>query len=553
MTYALLVVFLAGVSESIGQSVVLFANRVSLARFALSILMNALVIAAGFASLVLCTWASLWISGAHVLGLAQLVVAVGLSYAPLMLGFLSAVPYAGNAIMWVLRIAQFVAMVTGIAAAGHLSLWVAAANAAIGWAVKLGLRQAFSKPFAALIGALSDAAAGKKLVDENAAVVAVARELGADPVTRRPSNATAAAARHHGVSILGGIVFTFVAVVAIVFALTPLRVAIATTFGRLLVVRVGFDLLWIAIVAIVIAAFLAPLETLGWWAGWYGDGVDADHPAAQPPADDATPSGKVTRYIVYLDGISQSSAQYTPDVETFLDALQNELPAGTLLIRGIMAYSVLNRPLDDDPMYARFWSWVEVLRGRAKTAILGMFINIRNVMIVAVSADGRYGPLYNLGIAQVVYNALLQRGYQPQSGVPITMIGYSGGGQMCAETGPLLKGALNAPLDIISLAGVMTGTCKFQKVDCVNHMFGSKDVIEPLGPIMFASRWPIMAHSNWNRALRRKKITVAHLGPVGHQVPGGLLDPDFTLPGGTSALRQTLDHIHAILQAHAPA
>lgn len=45
------------------------------------------------------------------------------------------------------------------------------------------------------------------------------------------------------------------------------------------------------------------------------------------------------------------------------------------------------------------------------------------------------------------------------------MIGYSGGGQMCAETGPLFKHAFDAPLDVISLAGVMTGTCPFIHAD----------------------------------------------------------------------------------------
>ena len=78
-------------------------------------------------------------------------------------------------------------------------------------------------------------------------------------------------------------------------------------------------------------------------------------------------------------------------------------------------------------------------------------------------------------------------------------------------------------------------------------MYGSKDVVEPFGPIMFASRWSIMRRSNWNRARKRGKVTIAHLGPVGHQVPGGLLDPAYALPDGRSALRQTLDRIHEII------
>lgn len=552
MTGALLIVLFAGISESIGQSVVLFANRVTPARFVLSIAMNALLVAIGFGSLVICTWLSFFVPGSHPIDLADLTIAVALSYVPLLVSFLSALPYAGNAVMWALRVGQLVAMVGGVAETVHISFWHSALHVAAGWAVKLGVRQIFGKQFAAVDARLANVAAGKLLVTENVAVRTAGESLLAAR-TEADAGGAAASKRNlkRGVPVFAGVIVTFVLVVAILVALTPLRVAIAHEYSGLILLRVGFDIVWIAIAAIVIAAFLAPLETLGWWAGWYGDGVNPDHPLAKTPDAPHAEGAEPSRYLVYLDGISQSSAQYTPDVETFLDALEKELPPGVALIRGIMAYSVLNRPLDDDPMYARFWSWVEALRGRTKTAILGMFINIRNVMIVAVSADGRYGPLYNLGIAQVVYNQLVQRGYRVKSGIPITLIGYSGGGQMSAEIGALLKHAFGAPLEVISLAGVMTGTAPFLHIDHLHHMYGAKDVIEPLGPIMFASRWKIMRHSRWNRALRHGKVTIAHLGPVGHQVPGGLLDPDLKLPDGRSALRQTLDHIHAILTAPA--
>lgn len=542
MTDDVLIVLFAGVSEAIGQSVVLFANRVTPARFVLSLLMNALLVAGGFASLVVLTWLSFLIPGSHPIGLQALTSTVALSYTPLMVSFLSALPYAGNALMWGLRVAQFVAMVVGVASTFHILLWMSAAHVATGWAVKLGLRQLSSKPFARFRAFLEDAAAGKTLVGENVAVRRVVDALNAP----RAARVNGSAAHRKGQPLFAGVIATILAVIAVLVALTPLRVAIAHAYANLILLRVAFDIVWVAIAGIVVAAFLAPLETLGWWAGWYGDDVAEDHPHAKPASTTAEPA-KPARFLVYLDGISQSSAAYTPDVETFLDALQAELPTGVVLVRGIMAYSVLNRPLDDDPMYARFWKWVETLRSSAKTAIIGMFINIRNVMIVAVSADARYGPLYNLGIAQIVYDQLIERGYRPHCGIPITLVGYSGGGQISAEIGPRLKHALGAPLDVISLAGVMTGTCPFLSIDHLHHMYGSKDIIEPVGPMMFASRWRIMKHSNWNRALRRGKISIAHLGPVGHQVPGGLLDPTYTMPDGRSALRQTLDHIHTII------
>jgi len=72
------------------------------------------------------------------------------------------------------------------------------------------------------------------------------------------------------------------------------------------------------------------------------------------------------------------------------------------------------------------------------------------MLIVAVSADRRYGLIYNQGIAQVIYNGLRQRGYEPVN----TLIGYSGGGQMSVASAPYLSPAILAPIDAISLGGV---------------------------------------------------------------------------------------------------
>jgi len=544
----LLTVPLAGISGSIGQSVVLFVNRVNPARFIFSLLIGGGLVAVGYGAAVLCMWATFLIPGSPHIGFIPLAVAVALGYAPLLLSLLAALPYAGNALLWGLRAWQLVATVLSVAAAARLSFWAAAGHVALGWTVMVLVQHAFHKPIAQLGLRIASAAAGKPIVREQAAVQRAIQQLLQRSTASQHRPGHSAHARRKSIPIFGGIIATFIFVTIIVIALTPLHRALVGPYVNAML-RVGLNLIWVLIVAVVIAAFLAPLETLGWWAGWYGDEVDA---ARKPPAEPAATRAKQpSRYVVYLDGISQSSSTYTPDIATFLDTLEAELPEGVRLIRGIMAYSVVNRPLDDDPIYAQFWKIVESLRGRTKTAILGMFINIRNVMIVAVSADSRYGPLYNLGIAQVAYDDLMKHGYRPNSAIPITMLGYSGGAQMCAETGPLLKRALRAPIEMISLGGVMTGTCPFMQLDQLYHLHGSKDIIEPLGSLMFSSRWKIARDSNWNRAMRRGKITIIHLGPVRHQVPGGMLDPNYMLPDGRSALRQTLDHINDILSPQA--
>src|SRR6185437_6646861 len=79
------------------------------------------------------------------------------------------------------------------------------------------------------------------------------------------------------------------------------------------------------------------------------------------------------------------------------------------------------------------------------------------------------------------------------------------------------------------------------------HLVGDKDVVERIGPVMFASRWPVMPLSYWNRAKRLGVLTRVSLGPVAHQVPGGMLDPSARLPDGRTYLRQTLDYIGAIV------
>jgi predicted Abi (CAAX) family protease len=330
-------------------------------------------------------------------------------------------------------------------------------------------------------------------------------------------------------------------------ALAPLHhVAFGWQEGLPRVVQVPLNLVWIALIGALVAAFMAPLETLGWWAGWYGDRV------VTAPAGDAgapVPEGDhVKRYVVYLDGISQSSQAYMPDVEAFLDALVPRLPANVRLIRGLMAYSTINRPLDDDPVLAWFWRWVDKLRFANPQSLMGMLVNLRNVLIVAVSSDRRYGPIYNYGIGQLVYDALVASGYRKNSGTPVTFIGYSGGGQMAAASAAHVKLAIDAPVDVISLGGVISGNCQILVLEHLYHFFGDKDGVERLGPIIFPSRWKIAASSSWNRALRLGRLSIHGLGPVGHQVPGGLMDPGLTLPNGQTALEQTLDRIEQVLR-----
>jgi predicted Abi (CAAX) family protease len=557
---ALLIVLSAGVSTAIGQSIVLFANRVRPARFVFSIAISAVLFAFGYAFITLSTWAVAWLFGEGRASLGTLWIVMAMSYAPILFSFLESVPYLGIIVMWALRTWFLLVVVVGVAAVEHTPLPAAFVLVGVGWLVVVIAQQTFGKPIAALGARLLDIVADVRLEsDEQVAIDSLeTAQFGAvtgGAVTSEARNPSPIVVDSHRGALARGVGWRSVAAILLGIAIIVLVMHAVAPVHETLVARSGqgstwlrwpFDLAWIGIVAITVAALLAPLETLGWWAGWYGDELKPS-PDARSKSEDREDRA-VSRFVVYLDGIGQSSDKYTPDVETFLDAFAPTLPSRMRLIRGLMVYSVLNRPLDDDPILAWFWDFVDKIRFARPSSVLGMLVNIRNVMIVAVSADSRYGPIYNYGIAKVLYDGLIANGYRTGSGVPVTLIGYSGGGQMSAAAAGFLQRALDAPIDVISLGGVISGSARVLDLEHLYHLVGDKDGVERLGPILFWSRWRIFWLTYWNRALRRGRISRISLGPVGHQVPGGMFDPAAALPDGTTNLQHTIETIGEVLR-----
>ncbi|MGH8000886.1 MAG: CAAX protease, partial [Brasilonema sp.] len=320
--------------------------------------------------------------------------------------------------------------------------------------------------------------------------------------------------------------------------------------------KLTVDLLEISLIAVLFAALLVPLEALGWWAGWYGDKINTAR-SLGILEEPIPPQTNVVRYVIYLDGIGQASSKYFPDGDQFLRELAADLPDNILIIKGLIPYSVFNRPLTEGGILSSFWRFAE-RRSQSSSGSLfnGLFaltINIRNLLVVTVSADQRFGPIYNQGTAQVMYNSLINHGYKPGSGVPITLIGFSGGGQIAMGAVSSLKQALsNAPIEVISLAGVISGNNNALLVEHLYHLVGDKDPVERLGPILFPRRWKLFFLSYWNRAKSMGKITFVSLGPVGHMAAGGPLDANKFLSDGRSYLRQTIEIVSKIVLEEYP-
>lgn len=130
---ALFVMFMAGMSDTLGQSVVLLANRVTRRRFVVSLLFSGLllIVSVFFWVMTISLIASLVFETSR--PFRDVLVVVALSHAPLLFGFLVLLPYLGNVIYHILRVWVFLAVVVGVAVVYPFGVWEAVACSVLGW------------------------------------------------------------------------------------------------------------------------------------------------------------------------------------------------------------------------------------------------------------------------------------------------------------------------------------------------------------------------------------------------------------------------------------
>lgn len=312
-----------------------------------------------------------------------------------------------------------------------------------------------------------------------------------------------------------------------------------------------FTLVLVATIALLLAGAFSPLETLGWWAGWYGD--RADEEGVEPSPDAGRRIGEAPeepeRFVVYLSGIDSVSDQPVPKRQVrFLEDLCARLPEAAVVL--VFPYSVTNRALTGERVFAWFWRWAlqRKLGQRRLDQIAGMLINFRNMWQVMVSADRRYGPFYDRGTAALMVRALRQAGYRPGSGVPITLIGYSGGGQVAVGATPFVREALGAPVTVLSLAGVMAADPGLLSAEKVVHIVGAGDRVVQLGALLAPGRWPLLPYSPWNEAKRRGTLRELLIGPCDHTGSGGYMDDAAFVADGRSYYQVTVEVLAALVR-----
>jgi hypothetical protein len=254
-------------------------------------------------------------------------------------------------------------------------------------------------------------------------------------------------------------------------------------------------------------------------------------------------------FLVYFSGVGDISDVYQSRYEDELLAAVAARVPGLVVITDVFGFSVNNLSMTSQRRLGWFWTWVNDVRLRKDSPLrrAGLLINLRNILHISVSADARYGPLYNYGVAEMTLQSLLRHGYRLGSGAPVTLLGFSGGGQIALATGGYVAATLRAPVQVITMGGIMNSNASLHAITRLTLLYGTGDRIQSLPDWIFPARWPICKNSDWNRARRAGKIRRICLGPMGHTKRNSYLDGTVYAPDGRSYRDVTADAMAGII------
>ncbi|XVU21751.1 hypothetical protein ACQPZJ_31335 [Actinoplanes sp. CA-054009] len=285
-------------------------------------------------------------------------------------------------------------------------------------------------------------------------------------------------------------------------------------------------------------ALLARFELMTYAARWRAPAGAL--PPGMPYARGAEPDRPPAAYLVYLDGIGKRRFRDTRDGGKLVRAVIEGAPELRVLGQ-VLPYSPLADPLADRPV----WTW---LRHRA-----GLLLFLHNVMQIFIAADRRYRPLYNRAVGSQIAEQLRHAGYRPDCGIPVVLLGYSGGAQLALGAVDELWSRLRAPLWPITLGGFHNGANDLTHAEHVDQLTSGADWIERTGTKIFPQRWAGWRRSGWNRARRAGKIAVHRLDPATHVGPLSYISPSALLPDGRSHLDRTAATVIEIVRTrHGP-
>lgn len=315
------------------------------------------------------------------------------------------------------------------------------------------------------------------------------------------------------------------------------------------------QILAVVVLLLVIAGLLAPMESLGWWAREGREDMqilkartlrafrEGEQAEAAPPSEDAG------HFLVFFSGIGISQPDRLPLKEAPLVDRLKERVGGTTVISDVYPYSPQNRGLTASRPFSWLWRRLTTFKQERRHGKITALINVRNAFQCFVSIDGRYGPVYNLGVAEQIWSALLRAGYDPNSRKPVTILGWSGGAQIAIGATWYLA-SLGIPVNVISMAGMFGSDPGLERVQHLWHLYGSLDKVHRWGVVASPGRWPFVADSSWHRARREGRVHEIEIGRLAHSGDFNYFAPGPPMADGRAPREHTVDAIMRLLVDH---
>lgn len=170
---ALTVAALAGLSETVGESAVLFINRVRVRRFLLSLVISAAIFVVTYLFLTVSIATVARVAFDSAVDLRAVATLVGLSYAPRLFGFLAFLPYFGVPLSVLLNLLTVLVMTRSVAWTLDLAPLEAGASVLLGTLLLVTLQRSIGRPVTAAARWLMRRAAGVPLVTDRTGLTAL--------------------------------------------------------------------------------------------------------------------------------------------------------------------------------------------------------------------------------------------------------------------------------------------------------------------------------------------------------------------------------------------
>ena len=301
----------------------------------------------------------------------------------------------------------------------------------------------------------------------------------------------------------------------------------------------ALKLLTLAGIILLLWGIVSPVGTLVWWLNEGADNLGllkktpnafvATFPPNNIQNDKLSNNSNINCYIIFLPGVGDFSGDQLTDGERLFLTSLVESHSTCDAVADVFPYSVSNKSLGGQRLLAPIWRFADQAQGVLGSA--GVLIKIRNLWRFAISADSRYGTIYNQGIASAIIermNAVHPIPRDSNQPIKIILIGTSGGVEVALNAVHYLKQGLDTQTKIIvvSIGGVFNGRNGFQETDHIYHLRGERDLVENLGGILFPSRWLWNVTSPFVQARLQGRYTSSISGNHAHDGAQGYFGED---------------------------